>query len=824
MKKEYAIERAEWITSPFRVKSADERPDWGRAESEIQRAPLGDCGGLPLFSRSFSANGPVRATVEASALGVFDLYINGKRVGNDELKPGWTDYNRRVTFVTYDVTDLLVDGENVILAAVSRGWYAGRIAFSTYHDPIMCFRAALTVADRDGERTVTTDGEWLTTLGGQIGFSDIWDGEFVDFNRESFAALSSPGAGRAGWEKAKTIERAVALSPFSGPPVRERDGLAMKPASVTVHSGERANGTEFGERVAVRSSLGEDSFSLGRDEYAVVDFGQNAVGWPTFTVRGGKGTHLLVRFGEMLNDSGSAARGNDGPKGSVYTVNYRTAKSKLEFILSGGEDEARPLFTFFGFRYLEITADAPVEISRLVSRVVGSDIRETGSIVTSNEKVNRLISNILWGQRGNYLSVPTDCPQRNERLGWTGDAQVFAGTASYNADVDSFFRKWLADARDSQYEDGRYTNVIPGMTVGDAGGGAWADAGIIIPHIMMRMYGDLELVDEHFPSMEKYMAWIASRGAPVPEYGDWLAYEPTDKDYVSAAYYVLDAALMAEMAAATDRADRAEYYDSLGKELVGSFRARYLGEDGDLVKEHRTQTGYLLALMIGAFREDEKKRAVAALHDKIVKNGNRLSTGFLGSGIICRVLSECGDDALAYTLLLQDRDPSWLYSVDQGATTIWERWNSYTVERGFGDAGMNSFNHYAYGAIGEWLYRYAAGIECFPGEYGFRRVLLRPTPDLRADAEIPENEERLTRLSARYESVSGVIVSSWSLEDGFSYETEVPVPARLLLPAATDGEPFSFSVNGVVHRSDEYPREGGRIVLDLAPGKYLIEE
>ena len=297
----------------------------------------------------------------------------------------------------------------------------------------------------------------------------------------------------------------------------------------------------------------------------MLDFGQNMVGWPTFTARGAAGTSLQIRFGEMLNDSGLKSRGNDNPEGSIYSINYRSAKAKLCYILNGQDDAYRPTFSFFGFRYCEIRATADVTFENLTAEVVGSANRETGHMETSNADVNRLISNVLWGQRGNYLSVPTDCPQRDERLGWTGDTQAFCCTAAYNADVDGFFHKWLQDARDSQAENGMYPDVIPKVRVVGWGGAAWSDAGIIVPYTMWKMYADTDIIREHYASMERYMDWLATTdlSGPNATYGDWLAYEPTDARYISVAYYALDARYMAAMSRAIDRADRAAHYDDL---------------------------------------------------------------------------------------------------------------------------------------------------------------------------------------------------------------------------------------------------------------------
>lgn len=818
--------RAKWIKCPEFGHVEIPPLHWGGGQAE-QHQPINDEGGLCMFCKTFTVSGRASASVDATSLGVFDLWINGSRVFDgkpDELKPGWSDYSKHVMYYTYDISGYLKDGENTFLAVLAPGWYAGRISFGTYKNVEICFMASLHIRDDNGQREIMTDESWLCSKGGRIRKSDIWDGEYIDFNHPCFRKISSEPSLREGWVNAVTKENDIDVTPLVGPTIRIRD-FSVAPKTLTVYEGTKDNGTDFGEINVVRESGFAADFTLKKGQTAVIDFGQNMVGWPEFDVAGEKGTHVMVRFAEMLNDSGEKARGNDNPKGSVYTINYRSAKAKLQCVLSDKpKDHVRPTFTFYGFRYIEFTADADITVGALNGDVVGSDTVETGSIETSHKKVNKLISNILWGQRGNYLTVPTDCPQRDERLGWTGDTQIFCNTAAYNADVDGFFRKWLRDARDSQSPEGMYPDVIPHVRVVGFGGAAWADAGIVVPHVMLRMYDDRELVAEHWDSMEKYMGWLDSRGmeGPNPTYGDWLAYEPTDNKYISVAYYALDAQMMAEMAKAIGKNDRADHYAELYTRIRDHFRSVYFDENGDLLPDHRSQTCYLLAMMAGMYDEENRKAAVKALHDKIVANGHKLSTGFVGAGILNKILAEKGDCDLAYSLLLQTANPSWLYSVDQGATTIWERWNSYTIATGFGDVGMNSFNHYAYGSVEEWMYRFVAGIEVDPEAYGFERVILQPTPDTRKPGELPEGQEKITWVKAHYDSRHGRIESNWSTENGFVYDAVTPVPATLRLPVLTDGE--TFRVNGIEHKFSEFEQKDGRVIITLAPGAYEFEQ
>ncbi len=828
--------KATWITYASPVVSTENvwANHWENPlGKEGMYIPMEDKGGLPLFRRQFTVRSLTSARVDATALGIFELWCNGRRVGRiegdqtvyDELKPGWTDYNDRALYYSYDLAPYLTEGENTLVAAVAPGWYNGRISYATYGETHIGFLAAIHLLDADGQRDIYTDSAWEGAWGGAIRAADLWDGELYDANYPTPAALST-GCDCILWEDVTTEERDIFVTPHVGPTIMVREGLTRTPETITVYDGTEDNGSDYGRIHVVRRSCGENHFELRKGEVAVIDLGQNMVGHPTFTVKGAQGSTVRVRFGEMLNDSGSIARGNDNPEGSIYSVNYRSAKAKIYYTLAGAEtgETYAPTFTFFGFRYLEFTATEDMVITDLACPVIGSATREIGHMETSHPDVNRLVSNIIWGQRGNYLSVPTDCPQRDERLGWTGDTQAFCGTAAYNADVAGFFHKWLQDARDSQHENGMYPDVIPAVRVVGFGGAAWSDAGIIVPYTMWKMYADTDIIEEHYASMERYMDWLASTGhlGPNPTYGDWLAYEPTDNRFISVAYYALDALYMETMSRVIGREDRAAHYAAVYADQRDYFRATYCDENGDLLPEHRTQCGYLLALRINLLSEENRPAAIAGLKEKIISNGYKLSTGFVGSCILNEVLAEVGENNLAYSLLLQTENPSWLYSVHQGATTIWERWNSYTKATGFGDVGMNSFNHYAYGAVQEWMYRHIAGIETTEEAPGFAAPILQPKPDTRTPEEIPAGQEKITWAKTSYESRAGRIVSNWDMRDGFVYECEVPVATTLYLPILTDEE--IFTVNGVTRRFDEVGKSlcGKAAVLGLAPGHYTF--
>lgn len=828
--------KAEWITQETTDVTEDEkRKPWEITQRrETQFALIKSKDGVALFRKIFKAADIKSAHIDATSLGVFDLFCNGKRVGRtdengrvvyDELKPGCTNFKQRVLYFSYDLAPYLKDGENVLLAVVAPGWYSGRISCGTYGYCNTSFIAAVHIVDELGERCIYTDDTWQGAWGGAVRSSDIWDGELYDANEPSFEAISTMENTMA-WKPVTTELHDIYITPHIGPTVTVRSEMTRKPQSIEIYNGIVDNGSDYGKINVVRKSVNEDNFFLAKGESAVIDLGQNMVGWPTFCVKGKKNTSILLRVGEMLNDSGLISRGNDNPEGSVYSINYRSAKAKIQYVLSGDENGENycPHYTFFGFRYCEITATEDVTFTDFKALVVGSVTRETGRMVTSDKNVNQLISNVLWGQRGNYLSIPTDCPQRDERLGWSGDTHIFCRTAAYNADVLEFLKKWLQDARDSQNEAGMYPDVIPTNSVVGIGRAAWGDAGIIVPYVMWRMYGDTDVICEHFESMERYMAWLETTDKAGPEayYGDWLAYEPTDKAYISVAYYALDAMYMAVMSRAIKRFDREEHYKKLYAELGEHFRSLYCTENGDLKPEHCTQTGYLLALYVGLLSSENIPAAVAALKQKIIDNGCKLSTGFVGCGILNEVLAEFGENNLAYSLLLQTENPSWLFSVCQGATTIWERWNSYTKESGFGDVSMNSFNHYAYGAVQEWMYRHMAGIETTEDAPGFAHPVLQPKPDTRKADEIPSGQERITMCRTEFDSPVGLIKSSWNTEKGFVYECTVPVSSTLYLPILTDEG--VYTVNGrETSISERIAAPCGDVVrIELKPGSYTF--
>lgn len=853
---ELIFEKAFWISVPD-FESEQVVNSWGTIV-EDQKTQHMECGdGLPLFRKNFTLADKEVKTVKlySTALGVYDLYVNGQRVGNkcgdgtmqyDELKPGWTDYNKRVLYYTYDITDMLSGGENAVAACLSVGWWSGRISVDTYGSKPVAFMAkiAVTYADEMSEEFYT-DTSWKTIIGGPILNADIWDGEIYDSQRE-IPGWSSIGYDDGEWKSAVIYDCFDGeVSAHIGPTVKMRHELRLYPESITIHDGIVDNGSDFGQIKVIDVIKANDckindfkSIKFKAGQTIVYDMAQNMVGWPNIIVKGAAGATVTMIFGEMLNDSGEKIRGNDGPKGSVYTANLRTAKAKVYYTLKGAPEgeNYHPRFTFFGFRYMQLTVDQEVEMLSLHADVVGSDTRETGSLSTSNDEINKLYNNIKWGQRSNYLSIPTDCPQRDERLGWTGDTQIFVNAAAYNADVREFFHKWLQDMRDSQLDSGAYTDVVPSSKVVKSGGNAaWGDAGIIVPYVIYRMYADTDIIKECYESMEKYMDFLTASGydGPNVRYGDWLCYEPTDKPFISIAYYAYDALLMSKMSSAISTSvndvytEKSEKYHNLYENIKTYFQSKYIGSDGNLTEN--SQTAYLLALKVGLIPNEYIDQLKKALVRRVIDNNYTLSTGFIGTGILNQTLSEIGESNLAYSLLLQTANPSWLYSVRQGATTIWERWNSYTLDKGFGDVSMNSFNHYAYGAVSEWMFRYMVGIDTDEKQPGFSHIILQPHPDTRGKAELPEGQTNITWVKASYDTKYGKIVSNWSMKDDhFKYEIEIPegTTAEIRYPLINKGKK-TLTISGVEYEfsalSGMKVLEDSTIKFELPAGTYVLE-
>ncbi len=806
------------------------------------------CGtGLPAFRRAFfCGETPCEAVIEVTALGLFELWCNGERVGHvydnetiyDELKPGSADFRQRVYSDRYDITPYLAR-ENTLVAVVASGWWQGRISFGAFGEAPLAFACEVNIRYADGRcETVITDEAWECAVAGPTLFADIYDGEYTD------ARMAHPSDEWNGytWSPVSIYEGYRGkVEPRVGPPVRLRPDLERHAVSAVLWRKIDEDGTDYGHIRPRMKRVGDacECVTLRPGEHLTVDLGQNFAGRPRICLSAESGTEVHLLVGEMLNADGNRARGADGAAGTVYVENYRSARSDITYIARGGGQETHtPLYTYYGFRYIDITASETIDIHAVRGEVLTSDLPETGHVETDSALLNRFIRNVEWGRRSNYLHVPTDCPQRDERLGWTADTHIFAGAAAYLSDIRSFIRKNLSDARDSQEVlDGAYADVLPHVLDSEfAANGAWGDAGIILPWVLYEMYGDTETMREHYPSMERYMDYLTRFGydGGGTAYGDWLAYEETDKRYVSIAYYAYDADLMERYSRILTRTPgdmydrRAAHYHNLHASIVDHFRKKYI-KDGVLTET--SQTAYLLAIRFRLADGEVYETCKRELARKIKENGYRLSTGFIGTANLPAALDEIGETQLMYSLLLGTEDPSWLYSVLQGATTVWERWNSYTHAQGFGDVSMNSFNHYAYGAVVEWLYRTAAGIMTDPDNPGFGHVVLAPMPDLRSEEELPPGQKPLTRVAAYYDSIAGRIESAWHREGArFVWRCAVPhgITATIRFPAVTawrlDPTRRNLTINGVDYTVGELcgVNRDGIFEFELPSGNYEI--
>ncbi|MBQ3135916.1 MAG: family 78 glycoside hydrolase catalytic domain [Clostridia bacterium] len=732
------------------------------------------------------------AKVYASSIGVFDLFINGERVGEataegtlfDEMKPGWSDYTKRILYYAYDITPYLNSCDiNGFSAMLSNGWALGRISKGHYGFEKTAFIMKAHIIYTDSTDTwFTTSSDWKYSDDSAVTESDIYDGETYNANLYDGFEVSRSDFDDSDWEHADdSISYPGEITPHTGVSARVRNDLERSAEKITIYEGIKDNGSDFGEIDIISECKNFSEFTLKKGQTAIFDLGQNITGWQKISFIADKNTEIIFDYAEMLNDSGLLSRKNDGPEGTLYTENYRSAKADSKYIARGdGTETCFGRSTFYGFRYVSVTADRDITITDFKGQVVTSIEKESGSIETSDESINKLFSNILWSQRGNYLSIPTDCPQRDEKLGWTGDAQIFIGAASYNADVKTFMDKWLRDLRDSQGTDGRYTDIVPYIPIVGKGNAAWGDAGIIIPYNLYLMYGDSRIIEKMYDSMEKYMAHLATRGYKGANvtYGDWLSYEDNStpvRELIAAAYYAYDAILMAEMSEVTGRREKAEHYRDLYKQIRKYFRDTFI-EKCDLKSSLLTQTCYLMALKTGMYEgEKEKLNMLYSLCSNITANGNKLATGFVGTADINEILTDYGKSNLAYTLILQRENPSWLCSVEQGATTVWERWNSYTEENGFYEPSMNSYNHYSYGAVAEWMYSDMLGINADKNSPGFKNIIFRFNPDMRQESEIPSNERLMTYSSGEYAGAYGNIKSKWeNTGNGFKYDITVP--------------------------------------------------
>ncbi len=733
------------------------------------------------FRATFRAEKNIdRARLYITSLGSYLAFLNGHRVGKDILTPGWTDYSKRIQYQTYDVTDLVKNGSNVIGAVVGDGWYASGLGWKLqrflFGPPPRRLLLQLEITSADGKTQIISTGKNWRASTGPIREQEIYAGETYDARQE--VSFDQPASPDHFW---KPVE--IPAAP-EAPLVAQRD-----------------------EPIRATESLRPKAVTSPAPGVIVFDFGQNIAGWARLKVKGPRGTEVHLRFAEILK-----------PDGNIYRDNLRAAKATDTYILSGKGDEVfEPHFTYHGFRYVELTGypGRPSEDS-IEAIAFHSALPETGKFETSSDLVNQLWRNILWGQRDNLMSIPTDCPQRDERLGWMADAQIFWRTASYNMGMDAFANKWMADVRDAQSPDGAFSDVSPRVVDVADGAPVWGDAGVIVPWATWQQYGDLRIVSENWDAMKKWLDYIQAVNPDFlwenrrnNDFGDWVpANSTTPKDLIATAFWAYDAKLMSQMASALGKSAEASKYQELFAKVQAAFIAKFVKGDGTV--GNGSQTSDLLALHMDLVPENLRQTVADNLSRDIESRDWHLSTGFVGTAFLMPVLSANGKNDVAYRLLLNDTYPSWGYMIRKGATTMWERWNGDT-----GDPAMNSFNHYAFGAVGEWLYQTVGGIRPDPNGAGFQKMMIHPRPD-----------SRLTHAYTEYDSPYGKISSNWSMENGKPFSLKVVIPANttaaIYLPAnensriTADGRPLG----------DEYKhvgRENGFEIYQTGSGSYHFE-
>ncbi len=728
--------QADWIT-----------PDWEEDTSRSQPAPL--------LRRNFNAKSDlIAARIYATSLGLYELRLNGQRVGDAVLTPGWTSYENRLQYQTYDVTNLVHEGENVVGVLLGDGWYRGFMGFTgernLYGNRLaLLLQLHLTYADGRVE-IIVSDEKWRAERG-PIQMSDIYMGETYDAQQEK-PGWDDSGYNDNDWHGVRQLDhpKEIVIAQ-DGPFIRRHERL--RPVQI------------------LHSPKGE----------TILDFGQNMVGWVRLRVRGPQGTIITLRHAEVLDQ-----------QGNLYTENLRLARQTTRYTLKGltdADEIFEPHFTFQGFRYVGVEGfPSELTLDNFTGIVVHSDTPLTGSFECSHPLINQLQHNIVWGQKGNFVDVPTDCPQRDERLGWTGDTQVYIRTACFNMNVPTFYTKWLRDLSIDQ-KNGSVPHVVPDVIaktglgeLGDetgSGAAAWGDAAVICPWTIYLCYGDIRLLEEQYESMVGWVQYVQSR---VDEdyiwrrdfqFGDWLDYRGQDErlptpvtnyELIGTAFFANSTQLLANMAQILGKTSEAKYYTELAYQVKTAFNAEFVTSAGRVASN--TQTAYVLALHFDLLPEAVRPIAVSRLVKEVRQSEYHITTGFVGTPYLCHVLSRFGYTDIAYKVLNQENYPSWLYPVKKGATTIWERWDGIKPDGTFQDARMNSFNHYAYGAIGDWLYRVVAGVEVDPDAPGYKRILIQPQPG-----------GGLTHAKASLDSMYGRIESEWTLEDD-SFQLNVTIPAN----------------------------------------------
>ena len=756
-------EESPWSETAFFETSLLDKNDWKAVfiSGEDESAAAASAG--TMFRKEFIiAKNIKKARLYASAKGIYEAYCNGNRIGNDVLSPGYTEYGSRILFQTYDVTELILQGSNALGFMVGPGWYKGDRCLSSWVDKRNNFGkctaviAQLVIRYEDGSsETLVTDASWTFSTGPVI-FSEIYHGETYD------ARLEEKGWNHSGFTGKDW--KPVLVESTDRSPLRPADGLP-----VTEH--ERFKQKRF-------------FTTPGGDK--VIDFGQNISGFVEFRVTGKAGDRVKLRHAEMLDAAGN-----------FYTENLRTARQTIEYTLKGGGQEVyKPHFTFQGFQYVAVDEfPGPVNPDDFEAVAIYSAMRPLASFTSSHALLNQIMSNVSWSMKDNFVDIPTDCPQRNERSGWTGDAQVFARTAALSMEAAPFFAKWLRDLAVSQYPDGRVSWVVPddfieidangNRVLGNAGACGWADAAVIIPWTMYAYFGDIRILAEQYPSMKRWVDYIRSVAQDGVlfnsgfHFGDWLALDAkegssfgaTPNDLTATTFYAYSTELLAKSAEVLGKQDEAAEYKELHRKIKEAFGREFFTPTGRIAA--RTQTSCILALQFGLCPPHAKQRTVDTYVKLLEENTNHLTTGFLGTPFACRVLADNGRLDLAYELLFKTDFPSWLYQITKGATTIWEHWDGLKPDGTMWSADMNSFNHYAYGAVYDWVFTDVAGIDT-DGPAGFKNIVLRPLPG-----------GPLSWVECVYESPYGTIYLRWE-KTGKGLKVDVKVPpnttARLVLP------------------------------------------
>lgn len=746
---------SEWSAPAYWETGLLEASDWTAQWIEPQQEEMRDAPGF-LLRKDFSLNRNIAsARAYVTAHGLYELYLNGERVGNEEFTPGWTVYNERLQYQVYDVTEHLKRGDNAVGMALGDGWYRGSLAWSDnwgIYGKRLGVLCQIEVTYTNGRKaTIISDTDWKATSEGPILMNSIYNGETYDARREM------PGWNTAGFNDS------------SWPAVTVAD-----------HDNRNLIATQT---VPVRKIEEISPIKIWRTPKGtlVADFGQNLVGWVRLQGEASAGTAVTIRHAEVMDKFGE-----------FYTENLRAADATLKYTFKGeGKEMYEPHFTFMGFRYIAVEGfPGELKPENVTAVVIHSDMEPTGTFECSNPLINQLQHNIIWGQKGNFLDVPTDCPQRDERLGWTGDAQAFCRTAAFNMDVSAFFTKWLKDLSADQRENGSVPFVIPDVLPGQGVSAGWGDVATIAPWTMYQVYGDQRILEEQYPSMKAYVEYIRETAgdnylwAGGSVFGDWLYYKPkmtshtepdgyTNPDMIATMFYAYSADLLSKTANVLGKNEDADFYADLYEKVKKAFLENYVTPSGRISSD--SQTSYVLALMFGLLPEELRSKATQHLVNDIKSRKDHLSTGFLGTPYLCHVLSDNGQTSVGYDLLLQESYPSWLYPVKMGATTIWERWDGQKTDSTFQDKGMNSFNHYAYGAIGDWMYRVVAGIEI--GAPGYQQIRIQPHPD-----------NRLEFAKATFDSPYGEIVSGWEIKNGqliMSINIPPNTTATVELPGAT---------------------------------------